>query len=136
MAKQGAFDWQGRLEADGAVVFGSRWSSWLTGSAPLTVSHDGVRKGNGPTVALDRLVAVSTARDRLTIFYAPLPGERMNPFERRAGQKRMLVALSRWGGVRADDLAVWLLKLKGGPLAEVDTKLGGAGVARVYRLRE
>lgn len=130
MAAQGAFDWQGRLESDGEVVFGGRLSG------RLTVTHDGVRMGSGSRIGFDRVVAVSTARQRLTIFYAPLPGDRMNPFERRTGQKRLLLALSRWGPVRADDLAVWLLKLKGGPAAEVDTQLGGAGVARIYRIRE
>jgi hypothetical protein len=130
MATQGPFDWQGRLESEGEVVFGGRMSG------RLAVTHDGLRRGSGPNVAFDRLVAVSTARQRLTIFYTPLPGERMSMFERRTGQKRLLIALSRWGSVRADDLAVWLLKLKGGPMAEIDTKLGGAGVARVYRIRE
>jgi hypothetical protein len=130
MATQGSFDWQGRLASDGEVVFGGRLSG------RLIVTRDGVRRGSAATIAFDRFVAVGTSRQRLTIFYAPLPGERMNPFERRSGQKRLLIVLSRWGSVRADDLAVWLLKLKGGPMAEIDTKLGGAGVARVHRIRE
>jgi hypothetical protein len=108
----------------------------LTGSGQLTVTGDGVRMGTGPTVTWDRLVAVATARERVTVFYDPLPDERLTPFERRTGQKRLLLALSRWGPVRSDDLAVWLLKLKGGPMAEIDSRLGGAGMARVYRIRD
>jgi hypothetical protein len=136
MAMQGPFDWQGRLESEGQVVFGNRWLGVVTGSGPLTVARDGLRMGRRPVVTLDRVTAVGAAPRRLTVFYRPLTGERMNLFERRAGQKRMVLALSRWGPVRADDLAVWLLKLKGGPTAEVDSKLGGAGYARVYQLRD
>jgi hypothetical protein len=135
MAAQGPFDWQARLERDGRVEFGSRYFAWLTGSRQLTVTHEGVRLGGGPEVDLDRIVAVSTSRGRLTVHYLPLPDDRMNRIERRSGQKRLVLVLPRWGSVRADDLAVWLLKVKGGPMAEVDSKLGGAGVARVYQLR-
>jgi hypothetical protein len=135
MTTQGSFDWQGRLESDGVVVFGSRWFSWLAGSGQLTVTHVGVRLGRRPVTSFDRIAAVSTTRRRLTFFYTPRAEERMNPFERRTGQKRLLFALPRWSSVRADDLAVWVLKLKGGPMAEIDTKVAGAGMARVHRLR-
>jgi len=136
MAVQGPFEWQGRLESEGEVVFGSRWSAAFTGSGQLSVTHDGVRLGTRPLVPFDRLTAVATSGQRLTVFHLPGPDDRLGRFERRSGQKRMLVKLSRWGPVRASDLAVWLLKLKGGPLADVETTLGGAGIARVYRLRE
>jgi hypothetical protein len=136
MAMQGPFDWQGRLESEGEVVFGGGRLSWLMGSGRLTVTHDGVRMGSGSTLTFDRLVAVATSRQRLSVFYVPLPDDRLNAFERRSGQKRMMLALSRWGQVRVDDLAVWLLKLKGGPATEIDSRLGGAGAARVYRIHE
>jgi hypothetical protein len=108
----------------------------VTGSNRMVVTHDGFRMGTGQIIAFDRLVAVGTARGRVTVFYAPLDGERMSVFERRSGHKRVLLDLSRWGSVRADELAVWLLKLKGGPMSEVIARPGGAGVARIYQLPE
>jgi hypothetical protein len=136
MAVQGPFDWQGRLESEAAVVFGTSWVPGpLGGRGQLTVTHDGVRLGAGPVLGFDRIVAVGTAGHRLTVFYAPLPEDRLSSFERRTGQKRLLLALSRFGQVRADDLAVWLLRLTGGPVAEIDSRPGGGGVARVYRIR-
>ena len=134
MAMQGTFDWQGRLESEGSVAFGSRWFSWLTGSRQLVVTHEGVRLGKGPVVGFDRIAAVSTSRGRLTVHYTPLPEERMNRIERRSGQKRLVLVLPRMGSVRADDLAVWLLKLKGGPMADIETR--PTGVARIHQLRE
>ena len=133
MAMQGPFVWQGRLESEGRVAFGSRWFSLFTGSGQLTVTHDGVTMGKGPLVPFDRITAVSTARGRLTVYYTPLPDQKLNPLERKSGQKRLLLGLSRLGSVRPEDLAVWLLKLKGGPMTEIDVELGG--MARVFKIR-
>ena len=49
-------------------------------------------------------------------------------------QKVMIVSLPRFGAFHPDDLAVWLLKLKGGPAAEVVAD-ASSGVSRVFRLR-
>jgi hypothetical protein len=133
MAMQGPFVWQGQLESEGRVVFGSRWFSLFTGSGQLTVTHEGVLMGKGPLVPFDHVTAVSTARGRLTVYYTPLPDQRLNPIERRSGQKRLVLGLSRLGSVRPEDLAVWLLKLKGGPMTEIDVELGG--MARVFKIR-
>ena len=132
MVTQGPFDWQGRLESEGEVAFGSRW--W-PGSGRLSVTREGFRTGSRPVIAFDRIVAVGTAGGRLTVIYTPSTGERLNALERRSGHKSVIITLSRWGQVRSDDLAVWLLKLKGGPLADVESRAGGGGVARVYRIR-
>jgi hypothetical protein len=134
MAMQGPFVWQGQLESEGRVVFGSRWFSLFTGSGQMTVTHDGVLLGKGPVVPFDHVTAVSTARGRLTVYYSPLPDQRLNPIERKSGQKRLVLGLSRLGSVRPEDLAVWLLKLKGGPMTEIDVELGG--MARVFKIRE
>jgi hypothetical protein len=134
VATQGPFHWQGRLESEGRVVFGSRWFSLFTGSGQLTVTHDGLLMGKRPVVPFDRITAVSTARGRLTVFYTPLPDQRMSLVERRSGQKRLLLGLPTFGSVRPEDLAVWLLKLKGGPMTEIDVDLGG--MSRVWRIRE
>jgi hypothetical protein len=134
MAMQGPFVWQGQLESEGRVVFGSRWFSLFTGSGQMTVTHDGVLMGKGPVVPFDHVTAVSTARGRLTVYYSPLPDQRLNPIERKSGQKRLVLGLSRLGSVRPEDLAVWLLKLKGGPMTEIDVELGG--MARVFKIRE
>ena len=133
MAMQGPFVWQGRLESEGRVVFGSRWFSLFTGSGQMTVTHEGLQMAKGPVVPFDLVTAVSTARGRMTVYYTPLPDQRLNPFERKSGQKRLLLGLSRLGSVRPEDLAVWLLKLKGGPMTEIDVDLGG--MARVFRIR-
>jgi hypothetical protein len=69
----------------------------------------------------------------MTDYYTPLPDQRLNPFERKSAQKRLLLGLSRLGSVRPEDLAVWLLKLKGGPMTEIDVDLGG--IARVFKIR-
>jgi hypothetical protein len=90
--------------------------------------------GKGPVVPFDHVTAVSTARGRLTVYYSPLPDQRLNPIERKSGQKRLVLGLSRLGSVRPEDLAVWLLKLKGGPMTEIDVELGG--MARVFKIRE
>jgi len=134
MAMQGPFVWQGRLESEGKVVFGSRWFSLLTGSGQLTVTHEGLQMGKGPVVPFDRVTAVSTARSKLTAYYTPLDDQRLNVLERKSGQKRLLLGLPRLGSVRAEDLAVWLLKLKGGPMTRIDVELGG--MARVFRIRD
>jgi hypothetical protein len=134
MALPGPFIWQGRLESEGRVVFGSRWFSLFTGSGQLTVTHEGLLMGKGPVVPFDRVTAVSTSRGKLTAYYTPGPGQRLNPLERRSGQKRLLLGLPRLGSVRPEDLAVWLLKLKGGPMTEIDVELGG--MARVFRIRD
>ncbi len=134
MAMQGPFVWQGQLESEGRVLFGSRWFSLFTGSRQLTVTHDGLQIGNGPIVPFDHVTAVSTSRGKLTVFYTPLADQRLNPFERKSGQKRLLLGLSRLGGVRPEDLAVWLLKLKGGPMTNIDVELGS--MARVFRIRD
>jgi len=134
MAMQGPFVWQGQLESEGQVVFGSRWFSLFTGSGQLTVTHEGLLMGRGPVVPFEHVTAVSTARGRLTVYYSPLPDQRLNPIERKSGQKRLLLGLSRLGSVRPEDLAVWLLKLKGGPMTDIDVELGG--LARVFKIRE
>jgi hypothetical protein len=134
VTRQGPFNWQGRLESEGRVVFGSRWFSLFTGSGQMTVTHEGLLMGKRPVVAFDRIVAVSTARGRLTVFYTPLPDQRMSLVERRSGEKRLLLGLPRLGSVRAEDLAVWLLKLKGGPMTQIEVDL--SGVSRVWRIRE
>jgi hypothetical protein len=134
MAMQGPFVWQGQLESEGRVLFGSRWFSLFTGSGQLTVTHDGLLMGKGPVVPFDHVTAVSTSRGKLSVYYDPLPDQRLNPFERRSGQKRLVLGLPRLGSVRPEDLAVWLLKLKGGPMTEIDVELGG--VARMFRIRD
>lgn len=134
MAMQGPFVWQGQLESQGRVLFGSRWFSLFTGSGRLTVTHDGLLMGKGPVVPFDHVTAVSTSRGKLTVFYAPLPDQRLTAFERKGGQKRLILGLPRLGGVRPEDLAVWLLKLKGGPMTQIDVELGG--LARVFRIRD
>jgi hypothetical protein len=131
---QGPFVWQGRLESEGRVVFGSRWFSLFTGSGQMTVTHDGVLMGRRPVVAFERITAVGTGRGRLTVFYTPLPDERMSVVERRRGLKQLVLGLPRLGSVRPDDLAVWLLKLVGGPMAEIEAEPGRTGVGRVYRV--
>jgi hypothetical protein len=133
MAIRGPFVWQGRLESEGRVMFGSRWFSLFTGSGQMAVTHEGLQMGKGPVVPHDHVTAVSTSRGKLTVYYTPLPGQRLSPFERRSGQKRLLLGLSRLGSVRPEDLAVWLLKLKGGPMTEIDVELGG--MARVFKIR-
>ena len=50
-------------------------------------------------------------------------------------QQAWILSLSRWTPVDPDDLATWLFKLKGGPMAEVDSVARG-GISRVFRLRE
>ena len=97
----------------------------LLGAAELRVTHEGFRMGQGPVVPFARLGAVTILRRNLTLHYA-VPG---------AGQKRMIVSLPRLRAYHPDDLAVWLLKLKGGPAAHVvlDER---AGISRVFRLRE
>lgn len=97
----------------------------LLGTAELTVTHEGFRLGRGPVVPFGRLGAVTILRRNLTLHYA-VPG---------AGQKRMIVSLPRFGAYHPDDLAVWLLKLKGGPAADVVLDERGA-LSRVFRLRE
>ena len=110
--------------------------AWVTRSGQLRVTRDGLGLGTRPTVPFARLVAVSTSRSNLTVHYLALPDERLVAQQRRSGQKSFFVSLGRWGSVRPDDLAVWLLKLKGGPMAEVDSRLRGAGMARVFHLRD
>jgi hypothetical protein len=104
--------------------------SALLGSGELRVTHEGVRMGRGPVVAFDRVAAIGVARQHLTVHYATSPGGR-----RPGGQKRMIVTLSRLGSFHPDDLAVWLLKLKGGPSADV-VEEPRVGISRVFRLRE
>jgi hypothetical protein len=96
----------------------------ILGAAELTVTHDGFRMGRGDVVPFDRLSVVTVLRRNLTLRYA-------GP----TGAKRLIVSLPRLGAYRPDDLAVWLLKLKGGPSAEVvvDER---AGISRSYRLRD
>jgi hypothetical protein len=177
--QRGPFDWQGRLESEGAVTFGpSRWSSWVLfavailallgfldavvgdgpavwsvigallmaacavatgraavlGTAELTVTHDGFRMGRRPPVPFDRLGAVAISRRNLTLHYAAMPGERLLGRQQDTGQKRMVVTIPRFGSFHPDDLAVWLLKLKGGPTADVVEDVSG-GISRVFRLR-
>jgi hypothetical protein len=96
----------------------------LLGAAELTVTHDGFRLGRGDVVPFDRLTAVAVLRRTMTLRYAASSGE-----------KRLVVSLPRLGAFRPGDLAVWLLKLKGGPSAQVvvDER---AGLSRVFRLRD
>ena len=68
MAMQGPFVWQGQLESEGRVVFGSRWFSLFTGSGQLTVTHDGLLMGKGPVVPFDHITAVSTSRGKLSVY--------------------------------------------------------------------
>jgi hypothetical protein len=93
------------------------------GAAELIVTHEGFRMGRGPVVAFDRLGAVSVLRRRVMLHYA-VP----------SGQRRMIVSLPRAAAFHPDDLAVWLLKLRGGPAADVvvDER---TGLSRVFRLR-
>lgn len=114
-----------------AVVTG-RAAIW--GTTELTVTHDGFGMGRGPTVPFDRLGAVSISRRNVSLHYAAPPDERPQGPSRAGRQKLMIVALPRFGSFHPDDLAVWLLKLRGGPAAEVveDTS---SGVSRVFRLR-
>ncbi len=114
-----------------AVVTG-RAALW--GTTELTVTHDGFRMGRGPVVPFDRLGAVSVSRRNVTLHYAAAPGERLIGRQRASGQKLMIVALPRFGAFHPDDLAVWLLKLNGGPAAEVVEDTRG-GLSRVFRLR-
>lgn len=96
----------------------------LLGAAELTVTHEGFRMGRGDVVPFDRLSAVTILRRTMTLRYATASGE-----------KRLIVSLPRLGAYRPGDLAVWLLKLKGGPSAEVvvDER---TGISRVFRLRD
>jgi hypothetical protein len=115
------------------VVYTGRTT--LMGTGDLTVTRDGFRTGRGPVIAFDRLAAVATVRTNLTIHYAPLPGQRLTGRQRTTGQKAWYLSLPRWSSMNPDDLAVWLLKLKGGPTAEVDAQVR-AGISRVFRLRD
>ncbi|HEY3529265.1 MAG TPA: hypothetical protein VGK78_08950 [Nocardioides sp.] len=96
----------------------------LLGTSELTVTHEGFRMGRGPVVPFARLGAITLLRRNLTLLYA-VPG---------VGQKRMIVSLPRLASYHPADLAVWLLKLKGGPSADVvvDER---SGISRVFRLR-
>lgn len=113
------------LVVAGCAVVTGRAAAW--GSNQLTVTHDGFRMGRGTTVPFGRLGAVAVGRRALTLHYATSP-------EERGRQRRMLVSLPRFAAFHPDDLAVWLLKLRGGPAAEVveDT---GSGLSRVFRLK-
>ena len=97
----------------------------LLGTSRLTITREGFRTGRRTAVPFDRLGAVSISRRNVTVHYLAQPTR----------QKLMIVSLPRFGAFHPDDLAVWLLKLKGGPAAEVvaDTS---SGVSRVFRLRE
>jgi hypothetical protein len=128
--QQGPFDWQGRLESDGEVTFGS--SMPLTGGR-LTVTHEGLQVGRGPVVDVARLRSVAIARQTLTISYDALPDEQLRGRDRSTGQRLMRVSLPRFGPFHPDDLAVWLLKLKGGPAADVVEQKQPLG--RVFQLR-
>jgi hypothetical protein len=96
----------------------------VLGTSRLTITHDGFGLGGQEPVAFDRLGAVAIARRNLTIHYRSEP----------TGQKRMMVALPRFGPFHPDDLAVWLLKLKGGPAADVVEQKQPLG--RVFQLRD
>ncbi|HEX4471823.1 MAG TPA: hypothetical protein VH085_07635, partial [Nocardioides sp.] len=96
----------------------------------------------GPVVAFDRLTAISTSRTNLTLHWTqPSDPPSHQPSARRPGrlrgrgQKAWILSLPRWTPVDPDGLATWLFKLKGGPMAEVDS-VARAGISRVYRLRE
>lgn len=97
----------------------------LLGAAELTVSHEGFRMGRGPVVPFQRLAAVTVLRRNLTLLHAT-PSSRL---------KRSIVSLPRLGAFHPDDVAVWLLKLKGGPAADVVVS-EGRGPSRVFRLRD
>jgi hypothetical protein len=96
----------------------------LLGAAELTVTHDGFRMGRGEVVPFARLSAITILRRNMTLRYAAATGER-----------RLVISLPRLGSYRPGDLAVWLLKLKGGPSAEVVVD-DRSGFSRVYRLRD
>ncbi len=97
----------------------------LLGAAELTVTHDGFRMGRGTVVPFERLAAVTILRRNMTLLYATPP----------SGQKRSIVSLPRLGAFHPDDVAIWLLKLKGGPSADVVVSARG-GLSRVFRLRD
>lgn len=46
----------------------------------------------------------------------------------------MIVTLPRLGSFHPDDLAIWLLKLKSGPTAEVTEER--TGISRVFRVHD
>jgi hypothetical protein len=97
----------------------------LLGTSELEITHDGFRTGRHPVVPFDRLGAVAIARRNLTLHYAAQPGERLIGRQRTTGQKMMIVTLPRLGSFHPDDLAIWLLKLKSGPTAEVTEERTG-----------
>jgi hypothetical protein len=97
----------------------------LLGASELTITHEGFRMGRGPVVPFASLGAVSILRRNMTLLYLA-PG---------TGQKRMIVSLPRLAAYHPADLAVWLLKLKGGPAADVVVD-DRTGISRVFRLRE
>jgi hypothetical protein len=117
----------------GCAVYAVRTA--FLGGSDLTVTHDGFRPGRGAVVGFDRLAAVSTSRTNLTLHWAATPGRRTLGRRRGAGQTAWILSLPRWTTVDPDGLAVWLFKLKGGPMAEVDSQ-ARTGISRVYRLRE
>jgi hypothetical protein len=122
----------GALVVAACAVVTGRAALW--GTTTLTVTHDGFRMGRRPQVPFDRLGAVSISRRNLSLHYAASPGERLVGRQRATGQKLMIVALPRFGSFHPDDLAVWLLKLRGGPAADVVEDSRG-GLSRVFRLR-
>lgn len=97
----------------------------LLGTSRLTVTHEGFAAGRHAVVPFDRLGAVSISRRNLTVHYLARPTR----------QRMMIVTLPRFGAFHPDDLAVWMLKLKGGPSADV-VEDATSGVSRVFRLRE
>jgi hypothetical protein len=126
------------------LVYAARTA--VLGGADLTVTHEGFQPGRGPVVDFDRLTAISTSRTNLTLHWTAPSGEPSaqpsdQPSARRPGrlrgrgQKAWILSLPRWTPVDPDGLATWLFKLKGGPMAEVDS-VARAGISRVYRLRE
>jgi len=122
----------GALVVAACAVVTGRAALW--GTTTLTVTHDGFRMGRHPEVTFDRLGAVSISRRNLSLHFAASPGERLVGRQRASGQKLMIVALPRFGSFHPDDLAVWLLKLRGGPTADVVEDSRG-GLSRVFRLR-
>lgn len=106
----------------------------LLGTSELVITHEGFRTGGNAVVPFDRLAAVAVAQRHLTLHYAAQPGGRRIGRQRTAGQKAVIVTLSRLSPFHPDDLAIWMLKLGHGPGADVTEER--AGISRVFRVRE
>jgi hypothetical protein len=126
--------------ASAAILAVSCLMAWFFGRRMVTlrpnlrVVRDGLVINGGRTVAFGDIDDVMSGRETCGFSYPAEPGERLRPlWERRHGRKYFYLMM-RGVPADSDDLAAWIMLLRGGTPETIETRPRYAGFGRTWNI--